>query len=117
MVITPICIVWVIVFTHDTRVTVPVVPSMDIGEVCQRIDAEHPLRKRSTRAALLGGCQEPPARRPRIAALLRAPEPAHPEEDGADAGPGISVPGFERPRSSRSGDLPLNADAGETSCA
>lgn len=117
MVITPICIVWVVAFTHDTRATVPVVPSMDIGEICQRIDAEHPLRKRSTCAALLGGCQETPARRPRIAVLLRAPEPTHPAKDGADAGPGISVPGFERPRSSRSGDLPLKTDAAETTCA
>lgn len=113
MVITPTCIVWVIVFAHDTRATAPEVPSMDIGEICQRIDAEHPLAKRSTHAALLGGCQLPPGRRPRIAALLRAPQSPPSETDGGDLGAGVPAPGFDRTRSSQGADLPLRSGAGE----
>ena len=117
MVITPICIFWVIVLAHDTQAAAPVVSSMDIGEVCQRIDAERPLAKRSTRAALLGGCQIPPERRPRMAALLRAPASIPPETDGGEAGAGSSEQGFERTTSPDNGDLPLNAGGGETCCA
>jgi hypothetical protein len=114
MVITPICIFWVIVLTHDTQATAPVVPPMGIGEVCQRFDAEHPLAKRSTRAALLGGCQIPPQRRPRMVALLTAPRSTPPEMDGVDIGTGFPAVAFGRLASPQNGGLPSSAGAGST---
>lgn len=112
MVIAPICIFWVVVFTHDTQATAPEVPPLDIGDVCAQLDAEHPLMKRSTGAVLLGGCCEVPARKPRIAALLRAPGPVPSEMDGAGLGPACSAPQVERTTSPEIGAPPLELGAG-----
>ena len=114
MVIAPICIFWVIVFTHDSQATAPEVPPLDIGDVCAQLDAEHPLVKRSRGAVLLGGCREVPARKPRIAALLRAPGPVPSVMDGAGAGPGRTASQVVRATSPETGAPPLELDAAGT---
>jgi hypothetical protein len=95
MVTASMYVFWVVAFARDPR-PAPKKPAFGIGDVCTQMDAGHPLRKRSTRAVLLGAGQEVIARKPRIAALLRAPGTTASGKEAAAPAPGI-VQGTNRP--------------------